>query len=702
MNKALKIFLLALAAVLVLALAVLAYVAATFDPNAYKPRLIELVRTHTGRTLSLPGDIRLTLWPRIGAQLGAVSLSEPGQEQVFAAVQDLRVSVALWPLLSRQVVVDRIQIEGLQLRIARDRQGRYNFADLLPQQAGAPAAPASPSAEPAAALPALDIGGIDIRRARIDYSDAASGQRLTVAALGLRTGAIADGRSSRLELAAELQGQAPALQLRLAADGDFTPQLAEPAVQFKNLRLRLDGQAAGLTELQLELRAPALQASAQRAQAPALTLQAAARQGAARYEGQLGGALLADWAQQRYTLGDLQVQAFAPNPAGGTLQLQARGQLSAELQQEQIRLNLDGRLDQTTLALKAGIQRLAQPLIDFDLALGALDIDRYRRAPATGAPAAAPAAPAGPATAEPVIDLSALRGLNLRGTLGIESLQAMNLKATGLRLPLRVQQGRAEAGPIAATLYGGSLQGTVQASAGQPQQLGARLDLREVQLGPLLQDLLGQQPLDGRGRVSLDLRTSGQTLSGFKRHLNGQLAVQLRDGAIRGINLAALLRDAKARLAGGASGSTAAQEKTDFSELSASWRITDGVARNDDLSGKSPLLRLGGSGTIYLPEDRLDYTLKATVVPTLQGQGGPELEQLRGLSIPVRISGPYQQLGWQLDLGATALGRAREQLDERKVQLQQETQRRLDEEKAKAQQRLQQQAEDRLKQLLGR
>lgn len=699
MNKVLKIFLLALAAVLVLALAVLAYVAATFDPNAYKPRLIELVRTHTGRTLSLPGDIRLTLWPRIGAQLGAVSLSEPGQEQVFAAVQDLRVSVALWPLLSRQVVVDRIQIEGLQLRIARDRQGRYNFADLLPQQAGAPAAPASASAAPAVALPALDIGGIDIRRARIDYSDAASGQRLTVAALDLRTGAIADGRSSRLELAAELQGQAPALQLRLAAEGDFTPQLAEPAVQLKNLRLRLDGQAAGLTELQLELRAPALQASAQRAQAPALTLQAAARQGAARYEGQLGGALLADWAQQRYALGDLQVQALAPNPAGGTLQLQARGQLSAELQQEQIRLNLDGRLDQTTLALKAGIQRLTQPLIDFDLALGALDIDRYRPAPAAGAPAAAPA---GSAAAEPVIDLSTLRGLNLRGTLGIESLQAMNLKATGLRLPLRVQQGRAEAGPIAATLYGGSLQGTVQASAGQPQQLGARLELREVQLGPLLQDLLGQQPLDGRGRVSLDLRTSGQTLSGFKRQLNGQLAVQLRDGAIRGINLAALLRDAKARLAGGASGSTAAQEKTDFSELSASWRITDGVARNDDLSGKSPLLRLGGSGTIYLPEDRLDYTLKATVVPTLQGQGGPELEQLRGLSIPVRISGPYQQLGWQLDLGATALGRAREQLDERKVQLQQETQRRLDEEKAKAQQRLQQQAEDRLKQLLGR
>jgi len=628
MNKTLKRLLLVLAALFALALAVLAYVVATFDPNAYKPRLIELVRAHTGRALSIPGDIRLTLWPRIGAQLGAVSLSEPGQPQVFAAMQDLRVSVALWPLLARQVVVEQIAIDGLQLHVTRDRDGRYNFADLLPAPA-APQTSAPPRQAPADAL-ALNVGGIRLRNARIDYRDAASARQLSVAVSNFVSGPIADGRSSHIQLNAELQGHAPAMWLKLDLETGFTPQLTQPAIALQDLRLKLTAQTVSRQNLQLQL----------------------------------------------------------------------RGRLHADLRQRRVRLALDGQLDQTTLALQATIQQLERPDIDFDVALGELDIDRYLPARAATVSGAAPAR-GGPA-ADPVIDLSVLRWPNLRGTLKAQSVKFINLKASELRLQLRAHEGRAELTSLTASLYGGAVQGGLSVGAGQPQRLAAKLDLRDVQLGPLLQDLLARQPIDGRGQVMLDVQTSGNTLNQLKRNLNGLLTVQLRDGAIHGINLGAALRDAKARLSGGASGQPAAQEKTDFSELGASFRIRDGVAHNDDLAGKSPLLRLGGSGDVFLAEDRLDYTFQVTVVPTLQGQGGPELEQLRGLTIPVRIRGPYQNPGWQLDWGATPLGRAREQLEQRKAQLQQEAQRRLDEEKAQAQQRLQQQAEDRLKQLLGR
>jgi AsmA protein len=90
------------------------------------------------------------------------------------------------------------------------------------------------------------------------------------------------------------------------------------------------------------------------------------------------------------------------------------------------------------------------------------------------------------------------------------------------------------------------------------------------------------------------------------------------------------------------------------------------------------------------------------VVPTLQGQGGPELDQLKGLTIPVRLTGPYTSIGWKIDLGAGVGNRARELVDQRKAQLQQDAQKRLDEEKAKAAQRFKEQAEDRLKDLLRR
>ncbi len=634
MKKPVKVLLYALGATLTVLVAGLAFIVATFDPNEHKPRLIELVKEKTGRTLAIPGEIRLTLFPRIGADLGQLSLSEPRSEQVFAAAQQVKVSVALLPLLRKDVQVDRVLIDGLSLKLQRDARGVFNFDDLLPK--GAPAAtPAAPAA-PASPLPLLNIGGITLSNASLDYRDAASGQRLSVAKLHLTTGRITDGQKSALDFSAEVQGSQPALDLKLTLQSDFQPALAEQKIRLENLSFKLGGSAAGQRDLQLQLALVGLDASAQRVEATGLSLELA-----------------------------------APNPAGGTLSLKAQGEASVDLTPQAVQLALDGTLDSTTLALKAGVQNFAQPAITFDLALGNLDADRYLP---KAAPAPTPAAKAPAAGPEPVISLAPLRGLDLSGALKVTALKVMNIEAASVRLQLKVAGGRAELKPLTATLYGGGVNGSLYADAGGGQRLGAKLDLRGIQIGPLMKDALGQQPLDGSGNVALDLGTSGNTVARFKQNLNGTVGVQLADGALNGIDIAGALRNLKTKLGGGAQqGQAGAQAKTDFSEFVASLKITDGVARNDDLSAKTPLLRLGGAGTIYIAEDRLDYTVKATVVPTLEGQGGPELEQLKGLTIPVRLSGPYSQIGWKLDFGGGAGSglqeKAREKLDTQKEQV---------------------------------
>ncbi len=700
MKKLFKFLLIGLAALVVLLVAVVAFVAATFNPNDYKPDLIRLVQERTGRTLAIPGEIGLTFFPRIGARLGQLSLSEPRSTQLFASVQQAQVSVALLPLFSRQVVVDRLQLDGLSVQLQRDRQGRFNFDDLLPKdQAAAPPAAAPQTAAPAA-LPALDIGGIAISNARLDYRDAASQRHLALSRLNFSTGPIADGKPSQLDLQAELQGEQPQLALKLALQSGFTPDLARQQLRLDGFTASINGAAAGLQDVQLKLAMSTFEATPQAVQTPALTLEAGLTQDGRPLSARLGTALQGDLAAQRYEFRNLSLDAAAPNPAGGTLALKLHGQAAADLTRETARLALDGQLDSTTLALQAGVQHFARPAIDFDLALGELDADRYLPAGAGKTAAPAAAAPAGP---EAVIDLAPLQALEARGALKIAALKIMNLKAQDIRLQLKAAGGKAQLSPVAARLYGGRVDGALSAAAGQPQRLAARLALRDIDIGPLLKDLLDQQPLDGHGHVTLDVATSGNTVSQFKRGLNGTAGLQLKEGALNGINIAALLRNAKARLGGGSQEGTAAgPEKTDFTELSASFRIKDGVAHNDDLSAKTPLLRLGGAGDIFVAEDRLDYTVKATVVATLQGQGGPELEQLKGLTIPVRLSGPYTAIGWKIDFGSAATSRAQEQLQQRKAQLQEEAQKRLDEEKAKAQQRLQEQAEERLKNLLRR
>lgn len=664
MNKPLKVILIALAAIVVLLVAVVAFIVATFNPNDHKPEIIRLVKEQTGRTLSIPGEIRLTLFPRIGADLGQISLSEARSEQVFAAAQQVKVSVALMPLLSKKVEVDRVLVDGLNVKLQRDRQGRFNFDDLLSHGDKAAAPPDTGKAEAPGAMPLLQVGGIAITNANLDYRDNASGQHLSVSKLNFSTGPIADGKKSTLDFSADVQGTNPQLALQLGVKSDFTPQLAQQKLQLDNVKASLGGTAAGQRDLQLKLGLANVEASPQALKLTALTL-----------------------------------EVTAPNPAGSTLALKLQGQASVDLAREAAQLALDGQLDSTSLAIKASVKRFAQPSIDFDIAVGELDADRYL--PKSEKPAAA--ASSGPAGPEAIIDLAPLRALDARGTLKIATLKIMNLRAASIRLQLKAQGGKAELNPLTATLYGGGVNGALTASAQGAQTLAAKLDLRGINIGPLMKDALDQQPIDGRGNVALDVSTSGNTVSLFKKNLNGTAGVQLTDGAINGVDIAGALRNVKAQLGGGAQeGKAGAQQKTDFTEFGASFKISKGVAHNDDLSAKTPLLRLGGAGDIFIAEDRLDYTVKATVVPTLQGQGGPEMEQLKGLTVPVRLTGPYKSISWKIDFGSAGGNRAKELVDQRKAQLQQEAQQRLDEEKAKAGQRLKEQAEDRLKNLLRR
>jgi len=95
-------------------------------------------------------------------------------------------------------------------------------------------------------------------------------------------------------------------------------------------------------------------------------------------------------------------------------------------------------------------------------------------------------------------------------------------------------------------------------------------------------------------------------------------------------------------------------DRTDFTELGASFVIRNGIAHNDDLSAKSPLLRLAGSGDIDVGANSIDYLIKASVVASSGGQGGKELAELRGVTVPVKVTGTLDAPHFRADLGAAA------------------------------------------------
>jgi AsmA protein len=165
--------------------------------------------------------------------------------------------------------------------------------------------------------------------------------------------------------------------------------------------------------------------------------------------------------------------------------------------------------------------------------------------------------------------------------------------------------------------------------------------------------------------VDLDLATAVNTISALKQALNGTASLNLKDGAIKGVDLAGAIRSIKSNLgAQDAEQASNTTQKTDFTELTASFTIKNGVAHNADLSAKSPFVRITGEGDVNIAQDSLDYVVKAGVVASTAGQGGKERAELTGLTLPVRIYGPYDALKYKMQFSQMLSGANKEALKE--------------------------------------
>jgi AsmA protein len=138
----------------------------------------------------------------------------------------------------------------------------------------------------------------------------------------------------------------------------------------------------------------------------------------------------------------------------------------------------------------------------------------------------------------------------------------------------------------------------------------------------------------------------------MKRTLSGDLAFAFTEGAVKGVNIAALIRNAQAKLQGQPAPAQSEPNQTDFAELSGTAKVNNGVIKNNDLSLKSPLLRMTGEGKVGLPDESIDYLLTTKIVGSLEGQGGRALQELKGVAIPIRIGGTFSKPTWTPDLGA--------------------------------------------------
>jgi AsmA protein len=669
---------------LVLMLALVVLVPLFFDPNDHKDRIIAEVKEATGRDLNIGGDINLSLFPWLGLELNDLSLSNPPEfgDQPFAAVDLANVRVKLMPLLlHRTMEADTVQIQGLDLYLAKSEKGQTNWEDLARRAPQAAAAETDTEQAPAAkGFAAFSIGGVAIQDARVTWDDRSTGQHYEIHQLQLKTGPLILGEPVDVALELRVQSQKPRLQGDFELTGQLRSKPEQHYVEVIGLRVKLKVNGEGLPEAGLEAAIGAnvyvdldsgnLDAKEVELTSGELVLQAALRGD--------------DLHSNPVFTGNLKLKPFSPRdwlerfdirvPETKDPEVLQRLSLSSDFKATPKQVGFEAlklQLDDTRLKGAVELIGLEDPTYAFTLDIDQIDLDRYLPpvAEAKGTPeqteASAGSTPAAPSEA-PLFPVELIRQLNLDGSLRIGSLTLNQITAKAIQLKVVAKDGKLQLDEQVGRFYDGMIKGGITLNAqGKTPQLRISQEAKEIVIGPLFKDLTDEDKLDGMGAFSADLSSSGQTLNQLKRGLNGNFRFEFTDGAVKGFNLAKMLRNARAKLAGETVAVSNEPEQTDFSEMSGSAVITNGVLNNRDLFAKSPFLRVDGAGKVNLVTEQLDYTIRPVLVSTPTGQGGEELEELVGIPVPVHLEGPWMKPNWKIDLAQVLQEHQKKQLKQK-------------------------------------
>ena len=669
------------AVVVVVVIALAAYFAFLFDPNDYRDRLVEAVETQTGRRLTLDGPLEMTLFPWLGFSVGAAELGNaPGfSERPFASLASAQAQVKLWPLLSGRIEMGRVTLSGLQLSLERDARGRTNWADLGGAGDDAPSGEA-PETDSDAGAPGgpvqLTVGGIELTDAAIRWADAQAGADYTFNDVSLTTGAIEPDAPFDFQGGLDFSVAEPAANGRLNVSGRAALAPARQVYRVDELRVEIKADGAGvpgghleaglLAHLVADLGAGTIEVTGVNLRAYEMIASGqwsiSGLDKSPRYE----GSLQIDGLNPRTVLKAMGKSA----PATANAERLKRASLSATLSGEGQRLVLDpisGSLDDSELSGRVEVVDLAKPEVRFDLSVDALDVDSYLP-PAEVVAAGQPNAEVGAETRAQAATPLDLRGPTLDGRLRVADLSAGGVQLEALDTRIKLAAGRLTISPKAA-LYGGRLDADIGLVAqGKPESLSARGEMAGIGIGPLLRDLTAKpERLSGTATVRFDVSGTGLSDATLRHTAAGTVRLEAANGAIKGVNVAQFLREAQARLEGGEVEPEQGVQQTDFSDLSATVVLGGGLARNDDLSLRSPLLRVAGEGQANLVDETIDYLIKASVVGTLTGQGGKTMDQVRGVTVPIRVGGSFAAPTYRLDTEALLKEAVSGKLEEQKA-----------------------------------
>jgi len=664
------------------------------DVNNYKSQISKAVEKATGRTLQI-GNIEASLFPWVGVRLTDLHLANRAgfSARDFLSVESVDIQVALLPLLSKEIEIKEFKLDGPELFLERNAEGAGNWEDLAsPDTNAAEVVAMDGKSKPAtevksSPLAALNAEALHLNHGRFIWVDSSKGGRIELSDMKVEVNDVQADRPIEVTASARVGSDEIRLSAQVGPLGDVSkldPEKLPLQLNLTSEEVSLSSFKAWIPELpeffgkrddarlrfnvQLEQRPNGVRLSVGDASLLAkvtvnsgwkVEMTDASRIKLNEFHTGLNGHSLIN-AQGEIRLGtemryQLRIKGepvkrtwlaslipdlesmYAAHPSPWQ-ELKLGAFIAGDADRLELR-DVQLMLDQEVLQASGVASFGKAPDIRLRLTSRELHLNPWlpqpqkKRAGAPSVETELAKASVSPKSNEP--DLRAFKDWRISSQMQIEKLYMSGLELGNLRGTLNGSRGLFKLDPLSFDLSGGQVTETATLDVSRyPARWTESVHMSGVNLGPVLKALADMDMLDGTLQMDTDLKATGLLPDNAMRNLNGSGKVLLRDGSVKGFDIAGTMRNLTALGQGGG------QKKTDFAQLSGAFTIKNGVVKNDDLFMASPLFRLTGNGTVNLPQGSLDYHVKPRLVGTLTGQGDTVTVR-KGLSVPLRIRGPF-------------------------------------------------------------
>ncbi|WP_066014412.1 AsmA family protein [Endozoicomonas atrinae] len=641
MNRILKFIAVLLAAVVLLGVIAAALLPRFIDPNQYRDEITQLVYDQSGLKVSINGPIGWSIFPWVGLSLEDVSVEGANSFQL-AQLGSAGVSVKLIPLLSKRIEMQTLELKGLELTLVKNTKGKGNWQVSAPKplekqapRGQEPSPAPTPESETTSSPLKLDIASVNVSGLLISYDDQESKQKYIIDQASLTTGAIRNQQPFDFELKAHIT--IPDLVLNSLISGEMTFNLEAGRYDIQNLKVTATPDVDKGESLSIV-------GNVQYQQTPMLV------------KGNLGVA--------EFNLANLlnqikvQLPPMADPKALSKLSFDSHFSTDGEsLAADKLQLQLDS----FSLDGNFRMNSIDRGDMQFSFTGNDLNLDNYLPPATEDAEASDEEQPADsdskqlPSGKEhPLIPEEMLRGLDLDGSMKLASLTVAKFIFEQPSVDIKAAQGKQEV-KIGSRFYQGTIDMTSNLDvrqSGNPK-MAASAELKNISLEALSKPIPDLASLQGDVNAGMKVHTQGQYASVLTRNLNGNIEFKIDKGVFTDANFDKMVCEGVAKVRKKELRATDWGSSTEFTDLSGTFVIKNGVASNDNLIAALAYMNLKGDGYVNLVDRQLDYHMGLNI----RGEEAPDSDpacqinkEYVNVTWPVRCHGDLGDLKCGIDV----------------------------------------------------